>query len=739
MALSNPARQGQAKTDSINGKVNKILFRNAENGFSIVSIKSTQIPDFAKKRSYPNQFTAKGIFLQLAEGQHLTLSGKWDKDKQYGWGFLVDTYTEEAPNSKEAMVEYLSCGLFKGIGEKTAQNLVKHFGREVVDIIRKNPQELSKVQGISSRKAQNIADSYKASEHLEKLMLSLKPYKISTKKINKIYQQYGEKSMERIVENPYQLCQDVEGIGFLVADAIGSSCNISPNNEHRIQSALLHTLNVASMAEGHAYLPFDLLIEKTQAVLEKGAISGKVAKNDLVRIAVDLNNQEEIILEQDSAAYLPLMIGSEKFVANKIRLMGQQKEFDFPFPLKECLSEMEKKNKIKYAEKQREAFQKTMQNNMLIITGGPGTGKTTIIKGIVDLYKKNFPGCKIELAAPTGRAAKRMTESTKLPAKTIHRMLEYRPSDEGGIRCGRDESNPIEAKVIIVDESSMIDILLMTSLLKAVKNDTALIFVGDTDQLPSVGPGNVLKDMINSQKIPTVFLNEIFRQAGTSKIIINADKINRGENELEYDDDFQIIEAKTEEIPSMIEKVYMKELQRLGDLNDLQLVTPFRRKTDAGVDALNKQLQEVVNPKKGEELKYGFQTFRAKDKVMQYRNNYEKDIYNGDVGTVDWVDRKNNEMEVRIEDEPIYYSKEDLDEIQLAYATTIHKSQGCEYDTIIIPLSIEHKRMLQRNLIYTGITRAKTKVILVGEKRALNYAIKNNNVNARFSKLVERI
>lgn len=724
----------------VDGVVEKILWRDEATNTTIASFKGENIPKFAQNPLYPESFVVIGVFPKLGKGQRLKLKGKWSRDRKGRWSFYTSSYSEIMPNTKETMVEYLSSGLFKGVGKKTARAIVDTFGVESLDVIKNQPSRLMEVKGISLKKAEAISKSYVQSKHLEKLMLALKPFQISTSKIIKINKIYGEKALDRIKENPYILCDDIEGIGFKVADLIARHYNKSPNDDFRIRAAIIHTLN-ESAVEGHTYLPYDLLLRKTQQTLQQGEISGYVDKNDIIRVSIDMNNIKELVIERDHSAYLPIYYASEIAVARKIKMLLEKKPRKFKYDIEVCIRELEERYKIQYAEKQKEAFRTLVTTNLMIITGGPGTGKTTIIKGIIDIFKKNFPGSKILLAAPTGRAAKRMEETTGLKAKTIHRQLEYRPTADGTITCARNENNPLDADMIIIDESSMVDLLLFSTFLKAVDPNTMLIMVGDIDQLPSVGAGSVLKDLIECNKIPVVRLNEIFRQADTSRIIINSSNINNGITELEYGKDFILIKEKdAANIPEIIKKCFLSELARTRDINEIQVLTPFRRKTENGVEQLNKTLQEAINKKdpKKAELNY-FTTFRQYDKVMQVKNNYEKEIFNGDVGIIKDIDVEEGKLLVEINGEIVEFYKDELSELQLAYATTIHKSQGCEYDTVIIPITMQHKRMLQRNLIYTAITRAKEKVILIGDEAALKYAIRNNKVNNRFSKLKERI
>jgi len=721
--------------------VEKILWRDEWTGQTIASCKGEDIPDYVQSPLFPGSCVIIGTFPHLASGQILKIRGTWKCDEKKRWHFKVNEYIETAPSSEEALIEYLSSGLFRGVGVKTARAIVEAFGMDTLDIIKNNPTKLTRIKGISEAKAMKIYKSYQKAEHLEELMLALKPFHIPTSKIIKISNVYGgKKALEKIKDNPYALCDDIEGIGFKVADSIARAYNKKPNDDFRIRAGIIHTLNEKAM-EGHVYLPFDTAVTETQKTLQGGEISGKVEKNDIIRVIFDMNNAKELVIEKDNSVYLPIYYASEVSASRKIRMLLSKRPRIFKYDMEECIAELEEKNRIKYAPKQKEAIRSIKDTNMLIITGGPGTGKTTIIKGIIDIYKKNFPGSKIALAAPTGRAAKRMEEATGLEAKTIHRLLEYRPTSEGKIMCMRNEHNPIDADLIIIDESSMVDILLFATFLKAVTPDTMLVMVGDIDQLPSVGAGCVLKDLIESGKIPVVRLNEIFRQEDTSRIVINADKINKGITDLEYGDDFVFIEEEEENIPEVVKKCFNDEFKRIRNIYEVQVLTPFKRKTASGVEQLNKLLQEHTNPKdpKKPEI-YCRSAFRRYDKIIQCKNNYEKEVFNGDIGIIKSIDTKEGTVLIEMDNqEEVVFFKDELDELQLAYAVTIHKSQGSEYDVVIIPVSMQHKTMLGKNLIYTSITRARKKVILIGNKKALRYAITNDKVSKRFSKLKDRI
>lgn len=711
---------------SIKATVKKIIYQNLQNNYYVISFKPDNAPEF----------TGVGQFYQARPGQCFVLHGAWTENQKYKkqWQFAVSRAENAAPEGNEAIIEYLSSGLFPGIGPSIAREIVRKFKDDTLKILQDSPTRLVEVKGISSAKVIKIVKAYETVKHMEELILKLRPYAIPSTKIYKLFQKYGEKTLDFIISNPY--CLYGEGIPFKTADVIGRDCKIHPNDENRIYTGILFVLSEHGIREGHTFLPFGVLVQKVKEILEKGEISGEIDRNEVSRVLNEAHHNKSLVIE-NWLVYLPEYYLAEKESATKIKYLISRPQKQFP-NLDKAIIAMEKKNNICYAKKQKEAFL-ALKNNCLIITGGPGTGKTTIIKGIIDIYKQNFPSSVIHLAAPTGRAAKRLEEATKMPARTLHRLLEYRGED-GAVVCARDEKSPLDCDLLIIDETSMMDLLLTHNLLKALKPTASVIFVGDADQLPSVGAGNVLKDMIQSGKVPVVELNEIFRQAGTSLIIVNADKINRGDTELEYGEDFILLE-KMGDLAGTVLDTFKAGLAAAKDIYEVQVITPLRRKTESGADNLNEVIQASINPKeKGKgELHHGKRIFRKYDKVMQFKNNYEKEVYNGDIGIIQQIDAENGNLSVLIDNAAVEYTKEDIDELYLAYAMSVHKSQGCEYDTVIIPLSMQHKRMLQRNLLYTAITRAKRKVILVGNPKALAYGIANNKTTERFSQLKNKI
>lgn len=731
------------KQAEITGTVTKVLMMNTAQNFAVVVLKSDGIPDFVKKSSgYDDTFVAVGNFIRAVVGQDFLIRGEWTKHSRYGWRFNVKDYEETIPASKEALQEYLSCGLFKGIGPKIAALIVDRFGEQTLDIIENHPEKLMTIKGISVKRAEAITEAYREYKHLEELMLVLKPYNISNKRVVKIYKRYGENAVNILKENPYRLADEIDGFGFITADRIARAFDIAFDDKYRIRAGILYTLHEASVRDGHLYLVAEELLNRASEVLSSA--EGVIKNETMIPVLEEMKLAGDIVIEERNI-FLPYYFAAEKYCSTKIKKILESKPDKFKHDIEETLQELEKQNKIKYTPNQKEAICAIESTDLLVITGGPGTGKTTIIKAIIQVFKKNFPRKIVKLVAPTGRAVKRMEEATGLEAKTIHRELEFKRSTDDKIICGRDETNPIDADLLIVDESSMIDIRLFTHLVKAIKLGTKVIFVGDADQLPSVGPGNVFKDLIESGVIPVIRLDEIFRQENTSRIIINADYIKRGKHMLEWGDDFIFIrEDNNENIPNIIKEQFLNEIKKHGDIGRVQVLSPFRTRTDTGANNLNRILQDCINPKKKfeTEIYYGSKTFRENDKVMQTRNDYDKEVFNGDMGFISSIYRNlggENEAEIKMDGRKISYMQEDFEDLDLAYATTIHKSQGSEYDVVIMPITTQHYIFLQRNMIYTAVTRARKKVILIGTPKALAIAVRNNKTNERNSKLSERI
>lgn len=719
----------------------KRVMASYPDGNSILALRGEDVPDYAKNKMYPEEFVAIGSFARVIENQCVALTGKWTNHARYGWRFMVDSYEEVVPTSKDAIVDYLASGLFKGIGYKTAQNIVDAFGEDTMKIIEEEPDRLEEVKGISSKKVASVVAAYYETKNIKELMLAFKPFHISNKKIIKVYKLYGKNTLKKIKENPYRLCEDVEGIGFATADRFAAACNIAIDNPFRIRAGIIYVLNENASQKGHVYLHVDDLQKQLDELLTRDG--QRVYETSMAAVIADMISKKELVLDKEDI-YLEVFYNSEKYAGQKVAKMLSTAPRKFTVDTDALIAELEKTQNIKYANNQKIAFLSMERNNVLIITGGPGTGKTTIIKGLINIFQRNFPGSTIALAAPTGRAAKKMEEATGYEAMTMHRLLEMKSIDDR-MYCQRNEENPIEADMIILDESSMIDLRLFYLFIKAVQPTTKLVLVGDVDQLPSVGAGDVFRDLIESNKVPTVYLNEIFRQESTSKIIVNADRINKGLLGIELGEEFDFVaEDDPENIPDLVKQVYIEEMEKGYTPDDIQVLSPYRKKTSTGVDNLNKMLQEIINPKADdkEELVYGSKLYRIDDKVMQYRNDYEKMVFNGDTGRIKGIrkDAEGNQLiTISMNGNEIEYERDELADIDLAYASTVHKSQGSEYKIVIIPVTTQHYMLLQRNLIYTAVTRAKEKVILIGQSNALVTAIKSVKIKERNSKLNERI
>ncbi|MEG1188340.1 MAG: ATP-dependent RecD-like DNA helicase [Bacteroidales bacterium] len=697
--------------------VERITFQSPENGYSIMKV---------KVKDYNDLVTIVGSLLEVPVGSVLLCDGDWKVDKKYGSQFVVESWEEVMPASIYGMEKYLGSGLVKGIGPKYAKLIVGKFGLETIDVIENDIERLYEVAGIGKKRVEKIRDSWEKQKDIKNVMLFLQGYGVSTAYAAKIYRQYGKDSIEKVKDNPYRLADDIWGIGFKTADGIASKMGYEKNDLRRCRSGILYTLNQLSN-EGHVYSEEEQLLQAAVTLLEADEQSISVALADMLAND-DLKREEEAI-------YLPPFYYSECGTAKRLLALmdandnGKQPVFD--------LKAIEKETGIEYDDVQIAAIRQAVASKVMVLTGGPGTGKTTTTQGIIAALKT--AGLQILLAAPTGRAAKRMSEATNMEAKTIHRLLEFNPMD--GYK--RNDENPLEGDVLIVDECSMIDIILMNSLMKAIPLTMRLIFVGDIDQLPSVGAGNVLRDIIDSQTIPVIRLTRIFRQAQSSRIVMSAHAINRGafpDLSNGKDTDFFFIQNEdAEQVASSIVQLIKNRLPKAYNLptTQIQVLTPMQRGV-VGASNLNMLLQEAVNSNKTGLTRGGY-SFRKGDRVMQIRNNYDKNVFNGDLGYIQEVDMEERTLLVDFDGLSVEYDVTELDELTLAYATTIHKSQGSEYPIVVMPVLMNHFVMLQRNLIYTGITRAKKICILIGATKALAYAIRNMSVLKRNTKLKERL
>lgn len=705
--------------DNLNCVVERITYQNNENGYTVLKCAS---------KSQHDLITVVGIMPDTHVGSVLALQGFWKVDAKYGRQFCVEKFEETLPATVYGIEKYLGSGLIKGIGPKFARRIVGKFGKDTLDVIEETPELLISVEGIGKVRVERIKKSWVEQKEIKNIMLFLQGHEVSTTHATKIFKEYGSDSIKIVQENPFRLADDIYGIGFKTADTIAKKLGIEKDRFIRLRSGILYTLN--RLAEnGHCFARREQLIETAVKLLE-------VEDNQLEMTLDEMIRTEDVIKEEE-AIYLPPFFFSESGCAKRIlRLM--QSNHKFNLNVNEVIKKVQSTGKISYDKVQLEAIRVAISSKVMVLTGGPGTGKTTTTLGIIEAYQA--AKCKIVLAAPTGRAAKRMSEATGMEAKTIHRLLEYKPAE--GYQ--KNEENPLEGDVLILDECSMIDIILMYNVLKAIPEHMTLILVGDTDQLPSVGAGNVLKDIISSEQVPVVRLTRIFRQAQGSKIIMNAHRINHGEAiDLKggKDSDFFFASKETnEEVVETLVQYCTKNLPRyyhVDAFKDIQVLTPMQRGI-CGAANLNQVLQAAMNPSEIYLRRAGTQ-YRLHDKVMQIRNNYDKEVFNGDIGTIQKVDMEERELVVNFDGREVVYDVSELDELTLAYATTIHKSQGSEYPIVVMPFTMSHFIMLQRNLLYTGVTRAKKILVLVGEKRAVMYAINNETTTTRNTKLSIRL
>lgn len=727
----------------IEGIIEEIIFRNESNGYTV-----------AKLNTSDGVITIVGNAAIINLEEMVEVEGDWVYHNTFGEQFNFTSIKTTVPSTLKGIENYLSSGLLPYVGPKTAKNIVDRFGLDSLDIIQYNPERLKEIPGIGEKKLEKIMEAYEEQRELRDIMVYLQQYDITVNYGIKIYKEYGRDTIRVISENPYRLSEDIYGIGFKTADKIARKMGIDPNSPYRIEAGLKYIM-MDSAGEGHCYLPKEELLDRAGQLLN--------VEEDLVEAAIrDLavKNSFHIVTENnESVVFYAPYHGAENNVARKIVELSRVEFDDLSIDVDKKILEIEKKEKIKFGNKQKLAIKEAINNGVMIITGGPGTGKTTTINAIIQVYESL--DLKVLLAAPTGRAAKRMTETTGRESKTIHRLLEFSYLEDD-MAFSRDEDSPIEADAIIIDEASMIDILLMNSLLKAIHPGTRLILVGDIDQLPSVGPGNVLRDIIDSESIEVVMLDEIFRQAEESMIIVNSHRINKGQNPIlnQKDKDFYFISKRntreTLETIVNLNKERLPNFYKVDPIFDIQVLTPTKR-GDVGINSLNKHLQRALNPKSKEraEKQIGDEIFRVGDKVMQIKNNYNiewkitknnmeldqgQGIFNGDFGYISHIDKEAQILEVLFDEEKkVRYDFNQLDELKLAYATTVHKAQGSEFPVVIMPIHWGPPMLLTRNLIYTAITRARQLVVLVGEEKYLYMMIKNNRIAKRYSALDKKI
>jgi exodeoxyribonuclease V alpha subunit len=717
---------------SLEGTLEKITYYNEETFFLV-----------ARLRSSENQLTTIiGNMPQFSVGERLLVRGEWVHHKSFGRQFKVADYELLTPQSEKGIRNFLASGLIRGVGPSTAEKIVDHFGLKALDIIEKEPGRLCEIPGIGEKKAALIAAGLQERREIVNVMTFLAGCGVGAGYAARIYRRYGEETIAKVKENPYRLAEDVFGIGFKTADKIALEMGLAADSPYRIRAALVFYLKEAQ-EQGHVFLPRSELIAKVREALSlpEQTIGEELIDCQLELLAAD----RRLIVEErpEEAVYSAPLYYAECYVARRLLQLARSSQ---EIPVLKSFLQAEREG-FKLAPAQKEAVLMAHKTGLLVITGGPGTGKTTIVKTLLELFRQN--GLEVLLAAPTGRAAKRLTETAGMEAKTIHRLLEYSQTEGQGFSFQRTEERPLKAHVVIIDEMSMVDLPLFYHLLKAIPGGCKLVLVGDMDQLPSVGPGNVLRDIISSGAIPVVRLKEIFRQSEKSRIVSNAHAVNRGKmpQTKGSDDFFFLSESDPEKILHLILDLCSRRLplyKNKDAIDDIQVLAPMRR-TLIGVDNLNKNLQEKLNPPAPHktEMKSGAVTFRLGDKVMQIRNNYQKEVFNGDIGRITYINNDDGELVVMYPDvsgqREVVYDQTELDELVLSYAVSVHKSQGSEYPIVVLPVVTQHYIMLQRNLLYTAITRAKELVVLIGTKKALAIAVRNNKVETRYTRLAARL
>lgn len=713
--------------------VERITYQSMETGYTVLK---------ARVKEYTELVAVVGNLLDANVGSVLLVEGSWKVDSRYGRQFMAESWEETLPATVYGIEKYLGSGLIKGVGPKFAKRIVRMFGTETIAVIEDDIDRLRQVEGIGEKRIRMIQESWQKQKEVKNIMLFLQSNGVSTAYAAKIYKEYGNESIDKVKENPFRLADDIWGIGFKTADTIAEKLGFGRDSFVRLRSGIMYTLS-ALADEGHVYAEREQLAEKAVKLLEADAAH--------IQMTIDNMLQAEDLIQEDDALFLPAFNYAERGVAGRLAQLAEAAAGDMrPVPDEcgsifeafdvECHADtaaLEKKLGIRYDEVQAQAIREAVKSKVMVLTGGPGTGKTTTVQGIIAAYGQM--GMRILLAAPTGRAAKRMSEAAGLPAKTIHRLLECKPPE--GYQ--RNENNPLDGDVLIVDECSMIDIILMNSLLKALPRNMRLVLVGDIDQLPSVGAGNVLRDIIDSGRFPVIRLTRIFRQAQQSRIIMNAHRINKGEfPDISNGRDADFFFMQNEEPERAVQEIVALVSRKLPKYygvrpSEVQVLTPMQRGV-LGSTNLNQTLQTALNPE-GEGLRRGGFVFRLYDKVMQVKNNYDKEAFNGDIGRITAVDVQERTLQVMFDGRAVDYDVSELDELVHAYATTIHKAQGSEYPVVVMPVLMTHFVMLQRNLLYTGITRAKKILVLIGSKKALAYAVRNVTVSKRNTKLKERL
>jgi exodeoxyribonuclease V alpha subunit len=717
-------------------RVEHITFYDETSGFTILQAKTQD--DAA--------VTVVGDLMSPVPGTILEMEGRWETHQHFGRQFRATRARAQAPTSLEGIEKYLASGLVKGVGKEMAGRMVRHFGKQTLAVIGSAPERLIEVDGIGPKRAALIQQAWREQKSIRDVMLFLQSHGVSTAYATKIFRRYGQQTIGMVQRNPYRLAEDIFGIGFLKADGIALSLGFGPGAPKRMQAGVLHTLKQVAQ-EGHLYYPYEPLIDMAASILkaERQPVADAIDTLASVgRLVVEpLGPGEEVSAGERKAVYLAHYHQCETFTAQRLRQLLDAPASGRPLNTDKAVQWMQHRFELELARDQHRAVVTALENKVMVITGGPGTGKTTIIQAIFRIYERNRS--VVLLAAPTGRAAKRLSEATGRPAKTIHRLLKYNPH-QGGFAHHAD--NPLDVDLLVLDESSMIDAELMVHLLAALPQTCGLILVGDISQLPSVGPGNLLKDILASGAVPHVTLRRIFRQARQSQIITNAHRINAGQMPLapreastQAASDFYFIQQQDPNtiLSTILTLVRERIPARFGldPLDDIQVLTPMHRGI-IGAQNLNSTLQKALNPQEAIVTR-GEQHFGPNDKVMQIRNNYEKDVYNGDIGRIEHIEPGPKTVTIRFDGRRVNYDFDELNEVVLAYAVTVHKSQGSEYPAVVIPITTQHYILLQRNLIYTAVTRARRLVVLVGTRQALAMAVKNDRPLKRYTRLAYRM
>lgn len=727
--MNSASTPSASPSEEISGLVERVTFFNEESGFAVLRV---------KVRGHRELVTILGSLPSVSAGEWLTAEGWWVRDREHGLQFRAKVLKAVPPTTSEGVERYLAGGFVKGVGPVLARKLVSHFGAEVLGIIGNTPHELESVDGIGPKRRERIASAWQEGVQIREIMLFLHSHGVSTGRAVRIYKTYGNLAIQTVRENPYTLAKEIRGIGFATADQIAQSVGIPRDSQNRARAGVDHVL-LGATSEGHCALPLEKLKASAVKLLEVPVETVEQAISQMLTSGFLLLDE----IDGEPLVFLPHMRKAEDGIAIRIRELATAPVSYPEIDMAKALLWCEERTGKALAPSQRDALKTALTNRTVIITGGPGVGKTTLVNSILLILRAKKVKCL--LCAPTGRAAKRLSETTGLEARTIHRLLEVDPATG---RFTRNEDKPLECDLLVVDETSMVDVLLMYALLRALPRNAGLIMVGDVDQLPSVGPGNVLRDLIESGVIPVVRLTEVFRQASTSKIITNAHLVRQGKmpelRAAETSTDFYFIERGTpEDIAATLTRLVQDRIpnaHKVNAIRDVQVLCPMNRGS-IGVRELNIALQERLNPvRPGEPAaeRFGWR-FQARDKVIQTENDYSKEVFNGDIGTIEKIDPVEQEVLIRFDDRLVTYDFGELDEVSLAYAVTIHKSQGSEFPAVVIPVAMQHYMLLQRNLIYTGMTRARKLLVLVGQKKALGLAVRNDQSRKRYSGLLSSL